>query len=319
MLLVLTGRGASIHANPGNQKFRALCFARKAYFDAGNHAAKRRVGNEIVTICMEQYGSRFLRREILAKASSILSSRESSADPQRFGWVTMTKEEAILKASQVMRDHKRPDRRAQRELMVAQGRRRKRLSTHMDDSHMVLPPEAPCVENPLGVNSNDVICGRGAFASDHSGNKRLRELAIERKARFDAGNSNEKKMLAVGIVQQIGKLNPPGLFLKRILPNQRVDPADTFVAVPPTEDDCGWFQLEDDVAVQKACQAMRDISRPDRQERDEMRRLRRLTKGDSIADSAKVATTATMASVDDSSADIDIDLDHAYNTAAKGG
>lgn len=137
----------------------------------------------------------------------------------------------------------------------------------------------------------------GAFANEHSGNKRLRQLAIERKARFEAGNYSEKKMLAHEIVKLIGDLNPPGRFLKRIPSNQRVDPADPLVAVSPTEDECGWCQLEDDMAVQKACQVMRDISRPDRQERDEMRRLRRLTKDGRTIDNPEIAR-ATVASVD---------------------
>lgn len=227
----------------------------------------------------------------------------SLSSHQRF-WCVMTKEQAILKASQVMRDYKRPDRLAQRELMAAQGRRRKKFTTPMDDVDMPLALEAPLVENPLGVNSNDVLCGRGAFANDHSGNKRLRALAIERKARFEAGNYNEKKMLASEIVKHIGSLSPPGRFLKRIPPNQKVDPADPLLAVPPTENDHGWFRLEENMAVQKACQVMRDIARPDRHERDEKRRLRRLMKVGSIVDNAVGATVALLGSPADTDLDI---------------
>ena len=42
-------------------------------------------------------------------------------------WLVLTKEQAILKACQVMRDYKRPDRIAQRQMMAANGQARKRV------------------------------------------------------------------------------------------------------------------------------------------------------------------------------------------------
>ena len=47
---VLSGRGASINTRPGNKKFRALCFVRKRHFEAGNHAAKRQLALEVVSL-----------------------------------------------------------------------------------------------------------------------------------------------------------------------------------------------------------------------------------------------------------------------------
>jgi len=47
---VLSGRGASINTRPGNKKFRALCFVRKRHFDAGNHAAKRQLAIDVVSL-----------------------------------------------------------------------------------------------------------------------------------------------------------------------------------------------------------------------------------------------------------------------------
>ena len=106
---VLSGRGASVNAHPGNKKFRALCFARKPEFEAGNHAAKRRVATEIVTTTFDGGKARFLKKK-----------------GEKGPWYEMTKEQAILKACQVMRDYKRPDRMAMREMMQQNGHARKR-------------------------------------------------------------------------------------------------------------------------------------------------------------------------------------------------
>lgn len=94
----------------GNKKFRALCFANKPQFEAGNHAAKRRIATEIVDLVLNNGEARFLRRK-------------SEKGP----WLILTKEQAILKACQVMRDYKRPDRLAQRQMMAANGQARKRV------------------------------------------------------------------------------------------------------------------------------------------------------------------------------------------------
>jgi len=94
----------------GNKKFRALCFANKPQFEAGNHAAKRRIATEIVDLVFNNGEARFLKRK-------------SEKGP----WLVLTKEQAILKACQVMRDYKRPDRLAQRQMMAANGQARKRV------------------------------------------------------------------------------------------------------------------------------------------------------------------------------------------------
>jgi hypothetical protein len=108
---VLNGRGASVNAHRGNTKFRALCFARKPEFEAGNHAAKRRVATEIVSVTKALPG-RFLKRK-----------------QDKGPWFELSTEKSILKACQVMRDFQRPDRLALREMTTANGgRKRQRTS-----------------------------------------------------------------------------------------------------------------------------------------------------------------------------------------------
>lgn len=278
---VLCGRGAKVNSRPGNKKFRAACFVRKAEFEAGNHAAKRRVATEIVNSTVEKYNSRFLKRK-----------------EDKGPWYEMTKEQAILKACQVMRDYKRPDRLAQRELMAASGKKRNRAtSTPLDDITPPPAPAAPLVENPYGVHDHDVLCGRGAFVNGHVGNNRLRTLASERKIQFDAGNYTEKRGLATEIVSQIRGLTPPGRFLRRVTAKAAASSAiEIEWAIPPVGDEAGWEELTDEKAIHKACQVMRDIDRPDRKERDERRRLKKLKKdGKSVEGEIKAGEDAIVA------------------------
>lgn len=113
----------------GNKKFRALCFARKPEFEAGNHAAKRRIATEIVDAVFNGGEARFLRRK-------------SEKGP----WLELNKEQAILKACQVMRDYKRPDRLAIREMMAQNGQARKR-SRQVESTPM------------LDIVSREQMCG----------------------------------------------------------------------------------------------------------------------------------------------------------------
>jgi hypothetical protein len=111
---VLSGRGAAVNSRPGNRKFRALCFAHKPHFEAGNHAAKRRIATEIVALMFRPTDG--------AEPSRFLKRRVGDRGP----YYAMTEEQAILKAQQVMRDYKRPDRVAARELLAQNGNARKR-------------------------------------------------------------------------------------------------------------------------------------------------------------------------------------------------
>mmetsp|Transcript_1959 Transcript_1959/g.5197 ORF Transcript_1959/g.5197 Transcript_1959/m.5197 type:complete len:999 (-) Transcript_1959:966-3962(-) len=293
---VLSGRGAAVNNHPGNKKFRALCFVRKAHFDLGNHAAKRRLATEIVELLQsgrDHPPSRFLKRrppsaavpvpapdanktgdgaEAASASASAAEHTQTLADqtvaapegaatatgaaptgssaPQPVTYYAMTKEQAILKAQQVMRDYKRPDRLEwkllQQQLQQQQQQQQGTLQSAPDAAAassssvppLLKPPRSRAVPstplegvveflgapnpetddlfrvNPFGVHAHDVLSGRGAYVNGHVGNARLRSLALERKARFDTGNYTEKRLLAAEIVAHIRALNPPGRFLK---------------------------------------------------------------------------------------------------------
>jgi hypothetical protein len=106
-----------VNSNEGNKKFRALCFARKAEFDAGNHAVKRRIATQIVDFVITTYGSRFYKTMSTTATAAAAANKGAAANcsNSNSGWYEMTREQALLKACQVMRDYKRPDRIAQGE------------------------------------------------------------------------------------------------------------------------------------------------------------------------------------------------------------
>jgi hypothetical protein len=161
---VLTGRGASINLHPGNQKFRALCYANKAIFDDANHAAKKRIATDIWSTCQRMYSSRFL-------------SKRNDQGP----WLQQSSQSAILKVAQTIRDYQRPDRIIQRKLQISSNgndsngnhtssgtsnhRRRSTMPvTPMDNVTIIPLPQHPILENPDGVETNDILCGRGAVS-----------------------------------------------------------------------------------------------------------------------------------------------------------
>jgi hypothetical protein len=276
----------SVNANPGNKRFRALCFSRKHLFDNGNHAAKRRVASDIVKLSLSDFGARFLKRK-----------------EDKGPWYEMSSEQALLKACQIMRDHKRPDRLAHRELLAASGNGKKRnraTSTPMDDVPQVPAPEELLVENPFGVHDHDVLSGRGAFVNGHVGNERLRVLAQERKTQFDTGNYSEKRSLATEIVTFVRSLDPPGRFMKRVDPTKSKPVDDSEEANLALE--AGWEELSDEKAIHKSCQVMRDIDRADRKDREERKKIRILKKEGNLPDTpqgtAKGASHDTPSSVE---------------------
>lgn len=96
---VLSGRGASVNGHPGNQRLRVLSAERKNVFDKATFVNKRVLAEEIVgKIYKLNPPGRFL----------------SNDNPDK-SWMEMTKDRAVQKACQVMRDMDRADRRNREE------------------------------------------------------------------------------------------------------------------------------------------------------------------------------------------------------------
>ena len=119
---------------------------------------------------------------------------------------------------------------------------------------IVPPPAEPIVENPFGVHSHDVLCGRGAFVNGHVGNQRLRKLALERKQGFDSAKYADKRGLAADIVAKIKELVPPGRFLKKMDKPKEVKEGEVPPQTITTEDGTEWEELNEEACIHKGKQ-----------------------------------------------------------------
>lgn len=110
--------------------------------------------------------------------------------------------------------------------------------------------------NEIIVTDHDVLKGRGVHISSHPGNKRFRALVQARyDGRYCSGfSTSEKKALGEEIVVHIQSLTPPGRFLKR---EGRCHSARGL--------DGPWEEMTGKESIKKACQALRDCNRPDRE------------------------------------------------------
>ena len=258
----MTGRGACVNGHCGNKTFRALCFARTLEFDVANPVAKRRIASDWTRQhhCPSQ-GQEQQEQRILLGEQGSWNVHDHDGDENSnnniklgtsIGWYQMNREQAILKACQVMRDYRRPDRHARynnnnhlqsnppsclddrttsRATKIPTETRQRRckrprhtlLEDLFPETGLILnrmqqqqeQQQQPIVETPLGVLAHDILSGRGALLNGHLGNERLRRLAKERKLAFDSGDSNDKRVLAIGMVLLIRGLDPPGRFLRR--------------------------------------------------------------------------------------------------------
>jgi len=102
----------------------------------------------------------------------------------------------------------------------------------------VKPNEGGPVKYP---NPNDVLSGRGGRINSHAGNIYFRKIVTAEKVKYLSMHKKmDKALIAVDIVEQIRKLDPPGRFLKQ--------DAETLY----------WYEIGDERARKKAGQALRE-------------------------------------------------------------
>lgn len=89
-------------------------------------------------------------------------------------------------------------------------------------------------------NENDVLCGRGSGPYSHEGNKQFREIVTEHKSMYNVVDNGLKTFIAKEVVRFVRTQNPAGRFLSK------------------SNDDGKWYEVPDDVAVQKTKQALRE-------------------------------------------------------------
>lgn len=87
---------------------------------------------------------------------------------------------------------------------------------------------------------NDILMGRGGKNNQHSGNDQLRALAREECRNYRTASKKGKSYISRELVRSVRGMHPPGRFLKK-------------------NNDTGlWEDVGDDVAREKASQALRD-------------------------------------------------------------
>ncbi len=92
----------------------------------------------------------------------------------------------------------------------------------------------------ISPHNNDVLLGRGGNNNKHVGNAQLRSLARSRVAKYSRASKKDKSKISREMVSIVRELNPPGRFLKRHQFSEE------------------WEDVGDDVAREKASQALRD-------------------------------------------------------------
>lgn len=102
---------------------------------------------------------------------------------------------------------------------------------------------------------HDVLCGRGAGTSNRAGNIHYRNLIQRYSAAYRAASSTvDKNRIATGIVEQV---QLRGCFMKKIFCSEEEEEGTT---AKKSSTLFYYKEIEDKVAVEKTCQALRDAS-----------------------------------------------------------
>ena len=102
------------------------------------------------------------------------------------------------------------------------------------------------------ITDNDVLCGRGGDINSHPGNERFRKIIDQNKLLYLAADAKrEKRIIASSIVEEVHSWAPRGRFLSKIQilggrRGRRKGP------------DLGWIEIDDDKAIEKTSQALRE-------------------------------------------------------------
>ena len=102
-------------------------------------------------------------------------------------------------------------------------------------------------------HDNDVLLGRGKFASEHPGNILFRQIVWELKEEYYVARKNEKTKMVHRIIDKIKSLDPPGRFLEKDEDLTFVDaPMDRVVLkVSQALRERRWFETEKDASVRQ--------------------------------------------------------------------
>lgn len=93
----------------------------------------------------------------------------------------------------------------------------------------------------VNAHDHDVLYGRGGNTNHHQGNKRFRDMVKYNKERYYKSPKKDKNKVAMEIVETIRLQKPSGRFLEK-------------------DENGFWQDVGDKKAIQKTCQALRDVN-----------------------------------------------------------
>mmetsp|Transcript_21943 Transcript_21943/g.52226 ORF Transcript_21943/g.52226 Transcript_21943/m.52226 type:complete len:363 (-) Transcript_21943:245-1333(-) len=97
----------------------------------------------------------------------------------------------------------------------------------------------------------DVLCGRGGGAIQHPGNRAFREIVMSKKPLYHSLPKKEKRKISKSIVKTIREKG--GRFLQKREPGVAASHCKTGKTV--------WFEIGEEKAISKTCQALRERGR----------------------------------------------------------
>lgn len=181
---VLNGRGKRANNHEGNIRFREIVLKNKRDYVMGS-------------------SSKIRKHSIIAK---VMSDIHNLDPPGRF---LELNEKGVWKA-------------------ISDKRARKKIGQALREDARIFNscrPNTPPQDNSLdqvgstssvGPTSNDVLCGRGKRIDSHEGNIRFRDIVSKKKQEYLANSTTylRKFHIALDVVTEIQKLEPPGRFLE---------------------------------------------------------------------------------------------------------
>jgi len=275
---VLSGRGAYVNGHIGNARLRALASERKHQFDSGNYTEKRMLAAEIVAAvkALDPPG-RFLKKaskELLAEYQAQQLREAAAAQQQQQVGVAVPVPVAAEGEDSV-------------KVETAQNNTNVVEMTKQEEATTTMPTTPTAAATTLTITADDAGIKEEAAAADTDSAVIVATTVANAAAtKEEIGSAGVDALFKAAEKAQQTSQSPP------LQQQESLQPSLIHLI------DDVWEELSDDKAIHKACQVMRDISRPDRKYREERREQRIQRKHNKRRKLLQEATTVVTTGVD---------------------
>ena len=119
-----------------------------------------------------------------------------------------------------------------------------------NDKDIPIPPSPSPGTIIVDLEDNDVLLGRGSGVNDHIGNIKFRNLiSLYRERYLATSNRAKKRHIAVEILDDVRRKEPPGRFLERVVAGKITERNKQL-----------WIVVTEDKTLEKIKQALRQLS-----------------------------------------------------------